>query len=69
MLLSTEATARRATITATERSTDSSAFFRVMPPGLLQLVDGRTAVMSHTAFTVSLFGGVFKLCGVVPILI
>ena len=53
MLLSAEATARRATITTTGCSTHSFAFVRVMPPGLLQLANGRTAIMRYTAFAVS----------------
>ena len=45
MLLSAEATACHAMITTTGRSTDSSAFVRVMLHGLLQLTNGTTAVM------------------------
>ena len=74
VLLSAEATAYCATITTTGCSTPSFAFVRVMPPGLLQLANGRTAVMciqylqSIQNAAARLFGGVSKRGSVFPVL-
>ena len=46
-------TACHAMITTIGHSTDYSACVRAIPPGLLQLANGRTAVMWHTVFAVS----------------
>ena len=48
MFLSAEATVHHATITATRRAADSSACVRVMPPGPLQLANGRTVVVTYS---------------------